>query len=615
MSLFNFRNFDKHTPIELMHTTKHLAEYANVAGFAKIIPNFMTGIKNALTLPDGWRSLTPSELNLPASAMDNRGYYTLTSSVTGDRPINGAGPQVALLGEFDKSGKLSKIAVSWAGTNDLLDIADYFHLNEGKIAPHMNPILETVKNYAIKHGIKGEEVLITGYSLGGGFTNIMAENRQSLAGGFFDKSIYVGHASPVIYDNPEVILNMGYENDAVYRIIGNHKTITDAINNGGPMLSNVDGNFASSIDNVVLVTGAYASVFWQPSNPLTVSLLNKPQGWVAHTAAIGRDTLHRIADSKFYDLMHKDSRVIVDQLKPIEALTMWVADKGKMADKVGSFMIGSDKNNLIKGSNHSNYIEAGAGNDRIKLGQGADRVDGGTGTDTVILKGTSQDWETYRLSDGTLLMNAKDGSGIKHLENVEKIAFDNESFTQMRPYDVKEQGLISNRFLIKSRNVNINYQDHSEGSDGNDVLMGKAVFAKAGNDTLYGLNKTNSLLYGGEGNDRLLGKNGNDTLYGGEGSDYLYGGKGTDTLYGGIGHDVFVFDKNSSGVNIIRDFNSFSGDNDMLSFADLFSDNTALSLATQSIGNDVHISVHDVQIIIQNTTLETVLNNAYIAGV
>lgn len=615
MSMFNFRNFDKRTSIDLMHTTKQLAEYGNVVGFAKIIPNFMTGFKNALALPEGWRSLTPSELNLPASALDNRGYYTITSSVTGDRPINGAGPQVALLGKFDKSGKLSKIAVSWAGTNDLLDIADYFHLNEGKIAPHMNPILETVKTYAIKHGIKGEDVIITGYSLGGGFTNIMAEHRESLADGFYNNSIYVGHASPVIYDNPDVILNMGYENDAVYRILGNHKTIADAINGGGPVLSNIDGNFASSIDNVVLVTGAYASVFWQPSNPLTVSLLNKPQGWAAHTAAIGRDTLHRIADSKFYDLMHKDSRVIVDQLKPIEALTMWVADKGKMAHKVGSFMIGSEKNNLIQGSNHSNYIEAGAGNDRIKLGQGADRVDGGTGTDTVVLKGKSQDWEAYRLSDGTLFMNAKDGSGIKQLESVEKIAFDNEIFTQMRPYDVKEHSLVSNRFLIKSRNVNVNYKDRTEGSDGNDVLTAKTVFAKDGDDVLFGLTRQNSLLHGGAGDDRLFGQAGNDTLYGGEGNDYLYGGKGTDTLYGGVGNDIFAFDNQSSGTSIIRDFNSFSGDRDVLSFNNLFSDATALSRATRSFGEDVHIKAHDVQIIVQNTTLETVLNNAYIAGV
>lgn len=615
MGMFNFRNFDKRTSIDLMHTTKHLAEYGNVAGFAKIIPNFMTGIKNALTLPDGWRSLTPSELNLPASALDNRGYYTITSSVTGDRPINGTGPQVALLGEFDKSGKLSRIAVSWAGTNDLLDIADYFHLSEGKIAPHMNPILETVKNYAIKHGIKGEDVIITGYSLGGGFTNIMAEHRESLADGFYNNSIYVGHASPVIYDNPDVILNMGYENDAVYRILGNHKTIADAIKNGGPVLSNIDGDFASSIDNVVLVTGAYASVFWQPGNPLTTSLLNKPQGWAAHTAAIGRDTLHRIADSKFYDLMHKDSRVIVDQLKPIEALTMWVADKGKMANKVGSFMIGSEKNNLIQGSNHSNYIEAGAGNDRIKLGQGADRVDGGTGTDTVVLKGKSQDWEAYRLSDGTLFMNAKDGSGIKHLESVEKIAFDNEVFTQMRPYDVKEHSLVSNRFLIKIFNTNVNYKDRTEGSDGNDVLTGKTVFAKDGDDVLFGLTRQNSLLHGGEGDDRLFGQAGNDTLYGGEGNDYLYGGKGTDTLYGGVGNDIFAFDNQSSGTSIIRDFNSFGGDRDVLSFNNLFSDTTALSRAARSFGEDVHIKAHDVQIIVQNTTLENVLNNSYIAGV
>lgn len=615
MGMFNFRHFDKHASVQLIHTTKHLAEHANVSGFAKIIPNFMTGIKNALTLPDSWRSLTPSELNLPNSAVDNRGYYTITSSVTGNRPINGAGPQVLILGEFDKAGKLSRIAISWAGTNDLLDIADYFHLNEGKIAPHMNPILQTVKNYAIANGIKGDDILVTGYSLGGGYTNIMAEHRETLANGFYKNSIYVGHASPVIYDNPDIILNMGYENDAVYRITGTHKTVANAINGGGPALSNIDGNFDSSIDNVVLVTGAYASALWDSKNPLTLSLLNTLQGWAAHIGSVGQDTLQRISNSTFYDLTHKDSRVVIDQLNSIERLTMWVADKGKNADKISSFMIGSDKNNLIKGSNHSNYIDAGAGNDRIMPNQGADRVDGGAGTDTVILQGTSQNWDAYRLKDGTLFMNAKDGSGLKHLENIEKIAFDGESFTQMRPYDVREQGLISNRYLIKSRNVNVDYQKHTEGSDGTDILTGKAVFAKDGDDMLYGLDKVNSLLYGGEGDDFLFGKNGNDTLYGGEGDDMLYAGKGSNALYGGVGDDVFVFDKNSSGTTIIRDFNSFNGDNDTIALSNLFSDHTALNHATRSMGEHVYINAHDVQIVIQNTTLDTVLNHTYIAGV
>lgn len=135
MAMFDFRHFDSDQSTELMHTTSKLAQHANIASFAKLIPDGLKGINAALTLPDGWRSLTPAELNLPNSAVDIYGYYTFVSTITGDRPINGSGPQVMLVGEFDDAGKPTRLGISWAGTNDLLDVADYFHLNEGKIAP------------------------------------------------------------------------------------------------------------------------------------------------------------------------------------------------------------------------------------------------------------------------------------------------------------------------------------------------------------------------------------------------------------------------------------------------------------------------------------------------
>lgn len=615
MGMFDFRHFDSDHSTELMHTTSKLAQHANVASFATLVPDGLKGINGALTMPEGWRSLTPAELNLPNNATDIYGYYTFASTITGNRPINGSGPQVMLVGEFDNAGKLTRIGISWAGTNDLLDVADYFHLNEGKIAPNMQPLLQAVKAYAISHGLSGEDVLVTGYSLGGGYTNIMAKHRESLADGFFNDSVYIGHASPVIYDNPDVILNMGYENDAVYRITGSHESIADAIAGGGPVLSNIDHNFDSSIDNVVLVTGTYASALWDVNNPFVMSLLNKSQGWAAHTGALGKDTLERITDSVFYELTHRDSRIIVDQLNSVERLTMWVKDKSKQADKVGSFMIGSDHNNLIQSSNQGDYIDAKGGNDRIALAHGADRVDGGHGVDTVILQGKSQDWNAYRLSDGTIFMNAKDGMGIKHLENVEKIGFDKESFTQIRPYDIGSEELVSNRYLIKSRNTNIKYQDHLEGSQSDDKLVGDIIFGRDGNDELYSLHNTNGLLHGGSGNDRLFGGNGNDHLYGGEGNDCLYGGKGNDMLFGGIGDDVFAFDKNSSGMNIIHDFNSYIGDNDKIVFSDIFANTNEISQAMRHIGDDVYIITANLHVVINNTSIDDVMTHVSIAGV
>lgn len=614
MAMFDFRHFDSDQSTELMHTTSKLAQHANIASFAKLIPDGLKGINAALTLPDGWRSLTPAELNLPNSAVDIYGYYTFVSTITGDRPINGSGPQVMLVGEFDDTGKPTRLGISWAGTNDLLDVADYFHLNEGKIAPNMQPLLQAIKDYATAHDLSGKDVLVTGYSLGGGYTNIMAKHRESLTDGFFNDAIYIGHASPVIYDNPDVILNMGYENDAVFRITGSHTSVADAIAGGGPALSNVDNDFDSSIDNVVLVTGAYASALWDVNNPFVMSLINTAQGWAAHTGALGQDTLERLTNSSFYEFTHRDSRIIIDQLNAVERLSMWVKDKSHQADKVGSFIIGSNHNNLIQSSNQGDYIDAKDGNDRIVLAQGADRVDGGAGVDTVILQGKSQDWHAYRLSDGTVFMHAKDGTGIKHLENVEKIGFNNESYTQIRPYDIGSEGLVSNRYLIKSRNTNIDYQDHLEGSQSDDVLTGDIIFAREGNDVLYALNGVNGLLHGGIGDDRLFGNDGNDHLYGGEGNDYLYGGKGNNILFGGIGDDIFAFNQESAGLNIIRDFNSYIGDHDKVIFDNVFANINELSQATHHIGNDVHIRATDLYIIINNTNVDDVLAHASISG-
>lgn len=92
------------------------------------------------------------------------------------------------------------------------------------------------------------------------------------------------------------------------------------------------------------------------------------------------------------------------------------------------------------------------------------------------------------------------------------------------------------------------------GTSSNESLYGlntrdDIIFGLAGNDTIYGYGG-NDVLYGGDGNDTLRGgdgddvlhgDDGNDTLYGDAGNDTLIGGAGRDVMYGGTGDDLYIF--------------------------------------------------------------------------
>jgi Ca2+-binding RTX toxin-like protein len=65
-------------------------------------------------------------------------------------------------------------------------------------------------------------------------------------------------------------------------------------------------------------------------------------------------------------------------------------------------------------------------------------------------------------------------------------------------------------------------------------------YGRAGNDTLFGRDDSQDILYGNRGNDTLLGNGSGDGLFGGYGSDTLYGGSGADELFGGAGNDYLI---------------------------------------------------------------------------
>lgn len=621
MGMFDYKSYSAEQSVELLSTAYRLSVYSSVSGALglpseQIIQwlgdNFLSSGLYAnnvqVLLPSGWAEITPQTLGLPSSAVDAFGYYSIPSPLTGN---TAGGPQAKILGEYDANGELSRLSVSFAGTNSLVDVVDYFQLNSGELAAYMESLLVAVRDFALSQGLSAQDVVVTGYSLGGAMANLMAEYRDSLAGGFFAEANYIGCASPLICSDAGVVLNYGYENDVVHRAVGDAATVGEAIANSDPGLVNPDRMYDASLDNIVLFDDAYASALWPAP---AFSILN-PLSWVAHVDGLLSDGYLRIANNPFYEFMERDSTTIVANLSALTRWSTWVQDKATTtSDHYGTsaFIIGSQYDDLLQGGTAGDYLYGGAGNDTLRTGAGADRLDGGAGTDNVRLEGSKNDWDVFRLSDGTLFFNAHNGSGLKQVENVEQVSFDNEWLSWTRPYEVTSTGLTDNRFLISWWNSNIGYQKATEGTNSADQLSGKTVFGKDGNDVLSALSG-GSLLHGGEGNDILKGNSGSDALYGAEGRDVLYASRGYDQLYGGLGDDLFVFNSASANNTHIMDFNRAVGDEDGFGFAKtLFASVDALDSAMHQSGADVVIQNGAFMATIHDAMLDDVLSSSMI---
>src|SRR5687768_13768263 len=166
-------------------------------------------------IPGGWTVITPQQLGVAAQYRDGN-YFT----------NNGASAIVLQQG--------SSWIVSFRGTDGQNDVAQYPQLASGAYINNFQPLLSAVAASAPA----GTNFSFTGASLGGGATNLMADIAATQYGGRFAASKFVAFASPNI-SNANGILNIGMENDPVYKAINSY------------------GDFASSMDNLVLATSQY----------------------------------------------------------------------------------------------------------------------------------------------------------------------------------------------------------------------------------------------------------------------------------------------------------------------------------------------------------------------
>src|SRR5262249_7005838 len=150
----------------------------------------------------------------------------------------------------------------------------------GSYIHHYDPLLNHLKAIALS----GADFAFTGASLGGGATNLMA----AIAGSAFDRAFaaatFAAFASPNI-STAAGILNVGFENDPVFKAINGY------------------ANFPSSLDNLVLATSQYMAGNYDGFHPLND---------YAHSFTFVSQAISRLAQSVFYTLMTPDSVVIFD---------------------------------------------------------------------------------------------------------------------------------------------------------------------------------------------------------------------------------------------------------------------------------------------------------------
>ncbi|MGH1352535.1 MAG: hypothetical protein ACRBBN_17250, partial [Methyloligellaceae bacterium] len=130
MGFFDYRGEDN---AELIGEAYQLAAY--------------TSTTLGTSVPDGWEVLSPSDLGLSTLRLDAYGYFTDDGGAWGG--------QAKVLVKKDASGQVEQIAISYAATNDLLDIYAYTGLYIGTYDNAFDYLQDAVAEYAQDNGVSG----------------------------------------------------------------------------------------------------------------------------------------------------------------------------------------------------------------------------------------------------------------------------------------------------------------------------------------------------------------------------------------------------------------------------------------------------------------------------
>jgi hypothetical protein len=445
--------------------------------------------------------------------------------------------EAEILGKYDGTGNLIGLGIAFRGTGGL-GYSDTFGDMKNNLLAAVGPVdyasnyaknafdnlLKSVAAFAIAHGLSAKDVLVSGHSLGGLGVNSLAQLSGNNWGGFFKDANYIAFASPTQSATGDNVLNIGYENDPVFRVLDG-----TTFNNGS--LGKHDAHQPSATNNIVNFNDHYAST---AQNLVPFSILN-PLNWSAHGSLGYADGLNRVIDSAFYDLTGKDSTLIVSNLSASSRGATWVEDLGRSGEPHGgsTFIIGTDSNDLLKGGAGNDFIEGRDGDDRFRDDGGFNLLLGGKGNNTFELLKPLQNFSIANDGDGTLFVRDAYG-GISLTRDIGAlVSQESGSWWSSKDitWSVTDNGLLNGSELTR--------YSHSQNGD----AQGNTLLAGVEGDWLFG-NGGDDLLRSDKGHVTFVGGTGNDVMHStGDGSNtYLFSGAfGFDAINGYQGSDTLVF--------------------------------------------------------------------------
>ncbi len=285
--------------------------------------------------------------------------------------------------------------------------------------------------------------------------------------------------------------------------------------------------------------------------------------------------------------------------------------------------VGSGQWETVDGGDGNDILNAGGGNDKIIGGAGADQFIGGSGTDTASYETST----SITLDLSTPTNSTGDANG--------------DTFDSIEWFELSG----GNDVFVGSSAVN-----RVKGGGGDDTITGGSAddtfIGGAGADAMDGSGGYDTAAYDNATAGIILDINApqngsadalgdtftniekfrltdfNDTFYGGSagesiqaagGNDHIEGRGGNDDLYGQGGDDTFIFNP-SFGKDKIYDFNTQSGEHDVIQFnSTIFASYTAIQSAMTQSGTDVIITVDSNNSVTIKNVTPTTLTSDYFA--